>query len=123
MVGTVGTGAEWGSAGMLSHLFVGGSHFGALTGAEIAGRDGGVLGSSAELSPGSSTGASAGPGGTGRRGRALAFPCSPSHPPLPLPGTLTSPRPLCLVLAVLLAPRRWGSRHCGAGSGLESADP
>lgn len=80
VVGTVGTGAEWGPAGMLSHLFVGGSHFGALTGAEIAGRDGGVLGSSAELSPGSSTGASAGPGGTGRRGRALAFPCSPPPP-------------------------------------------
>lgn len=73
VVGTVGTGAKWGSAGMLSHLFVGGSHFGALTGAEISGRDGGVLGSSAELSPG----ARAGPGGTGRRGRALAFPCFP----------------------------------------------
>lgn len=42
--------------------------------------------------------------------------------PLPLPGTLTSLRPLCLVLAVLLAPRWWGSRHCGAGSGLESVD-
>lgn len=35
---------------MLSHLFVGSSHFGALTGAEIAGRDGGALGSSSELS-------------------------------------------------------------------------
>lgn len=35
---------------MLSHLFVGGSHFGALTGVEIAGRDGGALGSYSELS-------------------------------------------------------------------------
>lgn len=77
VVGTVGVGAEWGSAGMLSHLFVGGSHFGVLTGVEIAGRDGGALGSSAELSLGSSTGARAGPGATGRRGRALAFPCFP----------------------------------------------
>lgn len=54
--GERGARAERGSAGMLSHLFVGGSHFGALTGAEIAGRDGGALGSSAELSPGGSKG-------------------------------------------------------------------
>lgn len=39
-------------------------------------------------------------------------------PPLPLPGTLTSPRPLCLVLAVLLAPRGWGSRRCSCRPGV-----
>lgn len=50
--GEHGARAERGSARMLSHLFVGGSHFGALTGAEMAGRDGGALGSSAELSLG-----------------------------------------------------------------------
>lgn len=73
--------AEQSSARMLSHLFVGGSHFGALTGAEIAGRDGGTLGSSSELSPsdrmGSRGGARAGPCCTGHQGRAPPFSCLP----------------------------------------------
>lgn len=66
---------------MLSHLFVGGSHFGALTGAEIAGKDGGALGSSSELSlsdrKGCRGGVRVGPCSTGLWGRALAFPCFP----------------------------------------------
>lgn len=48
-----------------------------------------------------------------RAGLSLLLP-----PPLPLPGTLTSPRPLCLVLAVLLAPRGWGSRRCSCRPGV-----
>lgn len=64
---------------MLSHLFVGGSHFGALTGVEIAGRDGGALGSSSELSLSDRKscrgGARASPCGTRLWGLVPSFPC------------------------------------------------